>query len=457
MVDRNACWCSPFRLLILATAAFVIAVTASTGLAERQLPSAAEQEAIAYSASTPTDPIAQLQQRIAAGEVELDFDEQHGYLSSLLSYLEIPVSSQGLIFSRTSLQVDRITPWSPRAVYFNDDVYVGWVQGGPVIEIASVDPTLGAVFYTLPQDASEPPTFERQTTTCLMCHDSSSVTGGVPGFIVRSVVTDRYGYAISTLHEGPTTDRTPLEDRWGGWYVTGSSGTGRHAGNTMSPLLSHEVGNVKNHVAELDLRSGGNLTDLSPRFSTKPYLSPHSDIVALLVIAHQATIHNLITIANYETRKALDDEAIVVKVAGRELEPGEHLDSTMIRVERAAEPLVRGMLFVKAALLDAPITGASGFTSEFSSRGPRDRDGRSLRDLDLERSVFRYPLTFLIYSDSFDALPSLVKDHVYRRLREVLSGEDTGEEFVHLTVSDREAILEILADTKPDFAALMTE
>jgi hypothetical protein len=197
----------------------VCSLFAASALVADQLPRLAEDSAIAYSKTAATDPVARLQQKIEAGETTLEFDEQRGYLPALLHALEVPVSSQALVFSRTSLQVDRIAPWSPRAVYFNDDVYVGWVQGGPIMEIASVDPKLGAVFYTVDQENRDRPVFQRQARTCLQCHDSSS-TDGVPGLIMRSVVTDRYGYPVSA-GTSATTDRTKLEERWGGWYVTG--------------------------------------------------------------------------------------------------------------------------------------------------------------------------------------------------------------------------------------------
>jgi hypothetical protein len=415
------------------------------------VPSDADHEAIAYSATAPTDPIARLQQRIAAGEETLRFDEEHGYLPSLLESLGIPVSSQGLVFSRTSLQVDRISPWTPRAVYFNDDVYVGWVQGGPILEIASVDPKLGAVFYTLPQQPGTAPSFQRQTGTCLMCHDSSSITGGVPGFILRSVFTDRYGYVVSSLRDGATTDRTPLKDRWGGWYVTGTHGTATHAGNVMAADLAHEVGNVEHYMTRADLTAGGNVTDLKGRVDTRPYLSSHSDIVALLVLAHQTSVHNLVTRAGYEARKALHDEKALLEAVGGGAGGQDHLPLTLNRIEAASEPLVRAMLFAREVPLGSPVRGTSDFAADFCRRGPRDRKGRSLRDLDLETWLFRYPVSFLLYSESFDALPDLVKNTVYRRIREVLTGADPGKEFAHLSTSDRTAILEILRDTKPDF------
>ena len=157
---------------------------------------------------SPIDPVAALQQRLAAGEAVLEYEDQHGYLVSLLEALDIPVSSQGLIFSRTSLQTNLITPWTPRAVYYNDDVYIGWVQDSQIIEIASIDPDDGGVFYTLDQDP-EGIRFNEEGTTCLMCHESRAVTEGIPGVMVRSVVVDRFGYPISPLHEGSTSVASP--------------------------------------------------------------------------------------------------------------------------------------------------------------------------------------------------------------------------------------------------------
>jgi hypothetical protein len=393
-----------------------------------QFANVAEHEAIAYSTSTPTDAIAHLQSKIDSGAVKLEFDTHHGYLPAVLKALQVPVSSQGLVFSRTSLQVDHIAPWTPRAVYFNDDVYVGWVQGGPIMEIASADPKLGAVFYTLEQRMADRPTFERQTRTCLACHDSSSSTGGVPGFLLRSVYPDRYGYAISTVREAATTDRSSLDQRWGGWYVTGTHGTQQHMGNLMAADLVHEVGNVQRYVAGVTLGPNGNVTDLHDRFSTAKYLTPHSDIVALLVLAHQTYVHNLITAASYSGR----------------------IDPQGVQTKTAAERLVRAMLFVKETPLTGAIQGTSGFADAFVASGPRDGRGRSLREFDLKHRLFRYPLSYLIYSQAFDAMPDVVKRTVYERLREVLTGDDASPEFSHLSASDRKAILEILDDTKPE-------
>jgi len=388
-------------------------------------------DAVHYATATPDDPVARLQKKLDAGTATLVFDKDRGYLPAVLRALDVPVSSQGLVFSRTSLQVDRIAPWSPRAIYFNDDVYVGWVQNGPIMEVASVDPVLGGVFYTLRQEAADHPVFERQTQQCLQCHDSSSSTGGVPGFIMRSVVPDRYGYVMAA--GDPTTDRTPLEKRWGGWYVTGTLGDRPHAGNVNAPVLTSEAGNVQVYLARAKLLSKKDVVDLKSRFDVDPYLAPHSDAVALLVLAHQASVHNLITDAGYQARLA-----------------GDVLD---MRAKGAAERLLRAMLFVDAAPIGGPVKGTSPFAEEFPKSGPRDAKGRSLRDLDLTDRLFRYPLSYLVYSEAFDALPAPTKKYVYERLDAVLDGADTAPEFGHLSPADRAAVREILEETKPDFGS----
>lgn len=245
--------------------------------------------------------------------------------------------------------------------------------------------------------------------------------------------------------QGVTTDRTPLADRWGGWYVTGSVGRQPHLGNVLAPQLGHEIVNPQAALAKLRAQPHETVTDSSARFDPAPYLTPHSDAVALMVLAHQASVHNLITAAGYEAKRAEYDDRIAGAAARSE--------NTRMRIETAGERLVRAMLFVKEAPLAEPIAGSSGYAAEFSKLGPRDAKGRSLRELDLTRRLFKYPLSYLVYSESFDALPGSVKTYVYRRLSEVLSGSDERPEFAHLSAADRAAIREILEATKPEFSA----
>lgn len=416
---------SRLRLACLGLALVFVGVTAARVAAFQ---SAAERRIARYAAATPVDAVSRLQQRMDAGEVTLTFDEPFGYLPSLLSALHVPVSSQLLVFSKTSFQLDRIAPWSPRAVYFGDEVYVGWVQRGTIIEIAAVDPLLGGVFYTLDQQAAAKPRFQRETHNCLQCHDSSLNTGGVPGFVVQSVYTDRYGYPLPSPHNPVSSDRTRLRDRFGGWYVTGTHGDQVHMGNLMAPEAAREIGNVSVYLDRLDLKATGNVTDLSKRFNTKPYLSSGSDIAALMLLIHQSSLHNAMTQAS--------------------------LDADGRDAASSAEALVRELLFIGEARLTAPVAGSPQFVADFTKAGPRDHQGRSLRDLDLTRRLLKYPLSYLIYSDGFNGLPASVKTFVARRLTEVLTGKDASGDFSSLTPSDRQAIVEILQDTKPGFLNL---
>lgn len=407
----------------------------------------ADNDAIRYSTATSADAVAQLQRRLDAGSTTLRFEAKGGYLNSVLQELGIPISSQTLVFSKTSGQRELISPPKPRALYFHHDVYVGWVQGSSVLEIAAVDPELGAVFYTLRQENTAGPTFQRQTQACLPCHDSPSLTGGVPGLIVKSVHPDNEGEPIVSARTFVTTPQSPLKERWGGWYVTGRHGAQLHMGNAIATHNPDGIGN-------LDLTRGANLTDLRTRIDTRPYLGRHSDIVALMVLEHQIQVQNLITRASYRTRMAQQFDRARNKELGRD--PEFVPDSTRNVVSRVAEPLVRAMLVVDEARLTDPVAGTSGFSNQFANQGPRDHAGRSLFELDLVRRLFRYPCSYLIYSASFDALPPAVKDYVYRRLWEVLTGEDPSEVFAHLSQDDRTAIRDILVETKPDFAAWRT-
>ncbi|PYS40727.1 MAG: hypothetical protein DMG14_09605 [Acidobacteria bacterium] len=379
---------------------------------------------------------ADLAQQIQARKIVLNYDETHGYLRSLLKQLNVPISSQTLVFSKSSFQLSQIGPEAPRAVYFNDDVYVGWVNHGQFIEIAEVDPQTGPVFYKLTQEYDPYPLVQRETEECLVCHDTFQTSTPVPRLLMLSVLPNPEGNALKAAAL-ITNDQSPLRERWGGWYVTGTHGMQRHLGNTLVRARADDVDDMKKFIARMDLSVGANVTDLRSKFDTKEYLSPHSDIVALMVLGHQTHVHNMITSGVYEIRDAITQGLSREKMADA--------------VKDAGERIVRAMLFVSEAQLTEPIRGTSSFAEEFMKRGPRDSKGRSLRDLDLQHRLLRYPLSYLIYSKSFDAMPGELKDYVNRRVREVLTGEDKSADFQHLSAEDRTAILEILRETKPGF------
>ncbi len=398
-----------------------------------------DREPINYTTSQPDTCIERLQRRIEQGTATLSFDAQRGYLPSVLQELKVSTTTQMLVFSKTSLQRQRIAPPTPRALYFNDDVYVGFCQEGEVLEISAVDPQLGTVFYTLEQQPSEKPKFVRQTDSCLICHGSSQAQG-IPGNLVRSVYPDRDGFPILSSGSFRIDQTSPIEKRWGGWYVTGQHGTQKHLGNLIV--------RGKQEPEQIDNSHGHNVTDLSSRLDVSEYLTPHSDIVALMVLEHQAMAHNLLTQANFTTRQALHYQATL----NRELhEPEDHRwASTVSRIKSVGEPLVKYLLFSGEPRLQCPIQGTSGFAATFMKQGPRDAQGRSLRDLDLQTRLFKYPCSYLIYSPSFDGLPADVRDVVLQRLWNILQGQDASPEFAHLTAADRTAIREILVATKPN-------
>jgi hypothetical protein len=396
-----------------------------------------EAPPISYSDSTPDNRVSRLVKAIEDGEVTLATTREQGYLPSLLEALKVPVESQMLVFSKTSLQTRRISPRTPRAIYFSDDVYVGYCMAGDVIEITAVDPKLGAVFYTLDQTKPEIPQVKRQTDSCLVCH-SSSRTAGVPGHLARSLFVDRGGQPIFSAGSHMVDYTTPIEDRWGGWYVTGTHGAQQHLGN-----LVIEGNRVDGPV---DNSAGQNVRNVTDRFNTSRYLSPHSDIVALMVFEHQIVVHNRITKANFATRQALEYDKTMKEALGES--DDKLLDSTQRRIESAAGDLVDALLLVGEATLTEPVEGTSGFGEMFTKQGPRDPQGRSLRQLDLERRLWVYPCSYVIYSEAFDALPPQTREVVWRRLAEILSGEDTAQKYAHLSADDRRAIAEILLATK---------
>lgn len=395
--------------------------------------------AIRYEHSVPSDPVARLAAQLTSGKRTLTWDADTGYLKSLLCALDIPASSQTLVFSKTSFQRDRITPKTPRALYFNDSVYVGFVEAGDVIELASHDPQNGATFYVLDQKPSSGAAAPRRVQEeCLRCHESAT-TNEIPGFLLRSVFPSADGQPALAEGSFVITSETPFEQRWGGWYVTGTHGRARHMGNaTLKASQKHET---------FDKESGANLVNVRSRFNATAYLRDTSDIVALMVMEHQTHVQNLITQANYHTRIALHDNRVMNEALGEPLYRVR--EATERRVVAAVEPLVRAMVMANEVTLSDPIAGTSGFSDDFARQGPFDRKGRSLRQLDLQRRVFAFPLSYLVYSPALDSLPPLASKRFWLRMCDVLNGRDRlGADIAAKT---RTAVREILRDTKPSF------
>ena len=346
----------------------------------------------------------------------------------MLEAFRIPIESQVTVFSGTSNQAALISPRNPRALYFNDSVLVGWVRGSDTLEVASVDPTQGVILYSLAQKQADRPAFRRDDGTCLTCHLTWD-TLGVPGLVVMSVFTipdDKYSYASGSFAD----HRSSFTERWGGWDVTGRTGAISHLGNDIDLARKN-----RRPTAEHKLDS------LAGLFDARGFISPHSDVVALMTLEHQATMTNLITRTGWEARVSAQTRAVAPAPP--------RARSGVDRVRDAATELVDYMLFVDEAPLDGPIAGSSQFAQKFTSEGPRDKRGRSLRQFDLEHRLMRYPCSYLIYSDAFEQMPRLAKDAVYERMWRVLSGQEQAAPYNRFSRDDRRAVVDILLETKP--------
>lgn len=370
-----------------------------------------DQPEIGYFTKPVTDSVAMLNGKLASGEVRLERAQVGGYLRAVLDALKVPVESQLVVFSRSSLQQRIIYPTNPRTIFFNDSVAVGWVRGEPFVEVAAQDARQGIHFYTLNQTPDAHPKFlRRDSTPCLQCHESMAAAG-IPGMLVRSSPVGDDGFPMRERGNYVTDHRSPFEERWGGWFVTGEVSMS-HLGNRITA----------------DAQAPAAFETLASQFDTGGYLSPYSDVAALMVFDHQMRMMNLITRLGWEFRvgKAAD-------------------------LDDAVREFVDYLLFVDEAPLPGKVRGTSGFAEKFSSNGPRDSAGRSLRELDLTRRLMKYPCSYMIYSEAFDGMPLAAKDAVYRRMWRVLSGK---EPYGRLSAEDRKAVIGILRETKhglPDY------
>jgi hypothetical protein len=378
-----------------------------------------DEDLIGYGRAKDTNAVTALQDRLDAASTSLPKDAKGSLLPAILRELGVPVASQVLVFSKTSFQRERIGPSNPRALYFNDSVYVGHVPGSPILEFTAVDPALGAVFYTLDESSVQRPRFVR-TDQCTECH-ASARTMGVPGHLVRSFETDESGVVDLLTAVDPVNHRTPLSDRWGGWYVTGRHGNQTHRGNLVGKAAFERQRAYPNHSA--------NVTNLSRWIDPSKYLAPTSDIVALMVLEHQQHGQNFITRLGYEARLQLSAYG--------------HVNYLRPQIDA----FLRYVLLADEARLGSPISGSEEFRRAFEATGPRDAKGRSLRDLELRTRLFVHPCSFLIQGELFGALPAPLRDRILARLDEALASGIPTDATRHIDPLERATLREILADT----------
>jgi hypothetical protein len=400
------------RLLLIA-GAVVLSSTAAATLAQQRRSGAFDQSinhpAIKYLTADTDTVVDRLNAKLRDGSAKLVYDQKTGYLKSVLTLLNVPVESQVMVYTQTSLQAQHIKMTNPRAVYFNDTVSVGYIRGAGLIEVVAQDPKMGSIFYTVREEPAQQATFGRDQQ-CLRCHLSWD-TLGVPGLSVLTTFPRKS--EMDYANGGFVDHYKPIEERWGGWYVTGKKLPPRHMGNY--PLIIPK-GITSPPPARVSLEG---------QFDLDGYLTPYSDIVALMVLEHRAHFSNLVTRATWETK----------------------LGETM-RIAEAADALTDYMLFVdEAKIPGGGIEGSSGYAEQFTAQGPRDPKGRSLRELDLKTRLFKYPLSYMIYSPAFQGMPEAPKNLVMGKIERVLSGEINDPKYAHLTPEIRTAIREILQST----------
>lgn len=402
------------RLLLLSTAVALLS-TVALGVSQQRRTGAFDQSinhpAIQYQTAESRTAVDRLNAKLRDGSAKLVFDEKTGYLKSVLDLLNVPVESQILVYTKTSLQAQHVRMDNPRAIYFNDDVAVGYVRGAGLIEIVAQDPVLGSVFYSIHQ-TPVPNTSLARDSQCLRCHLSWD-TLGVPGLTVLTTFPRK---SEDDYANGGVVDHyRPIEERWGGWFVTGKKVPARHMGNF--PLIMPKP---------IDTPPAARVS-LQGQLDLSGYLTPYSDIVALMVLDHQAHFSNLVTRATWEARLG---------------EP--------MRVAEAAQTLADYILFVDEAKIDGGIEGSSGFAEKFVAAGPKDAKGRSLRELDLKTRLLKYPVSYMIYSEAFRNMPAAARNLVMGHIDGVLSGEISGPKYAHLTPQLRTEIREILKQTATD-------
>jgi hypothetical protein len=398
-----------------------------------------EKAPIHYSTATPQDAVQRLQARLESAAAPFAGSERE-ILRAVLAALEVPIASQVVVFSRTSLQRGRIRPSTPRALYFSDTVYVGWVPGG-LIEVAAIDPHLGPIFYSFdPRQVKAPAARFVRDNDCLRCHGGAFVRD-IPGVFVRSVVTAPNGEPLLRFGSEVIDDETPFAHRWGGWYVTGYTGTEPHRGNAFGS----DSGDLNVFPVSTERPQ-----ELSRFFDTAEYLAPTSDVVALLVLEHQLTMQNALTRAALNARKMIAYQHSLQKAFGEPQTDTPAYDSVKSVFASAAEEVVDRLLFRGAASLPEGVDGHPEFRASFVESAVRTASGASLREVLARGQLFKLRCSYLIYSESFRALPAPLQSEVSRRLLAALESDSPDSRYAYLPRGERQEILRVLRETHPE-------
>ena len=369
------------------------------------------------------DPFTQLKPALESGEIVLDRSSEKGFVLSLLKALNIPASSQLLLFSTTSLQLSLISPGNPRALYFNENIYLGWVPGGK-IEIASIDPELGAVFYIFDLPRAERPIAIERSNRCMNCH-AGSETAHVPGLVIKSVIPGPSGGSLDAFRIDLTGHAIPFSERFGGWYLTGHGSLTNHWANLLGKMNSGTLSTSPIQPGE--------------RFDWSRYPVATSDILPHLIHEHQAGFVNRVTEAIYRVR------------AARFNSRGKSSDELNTEIRCQAKVITDYLLFRDEAPLPAPIVGDASFKEEFLRQQRKSSAGASLKEFDLQDRLFKYRCSYMIHTPLFSNLPAALKAEVFANLKSALQGDSP--DYAYVPAAEKKRIAAILRETLPDLPA----
>jgi len=378
-----------------------------------------------YLEKLPQDPFSNFKRKMESGIIKLNFGSEKKYLSSLLDELTISPHSQLLVYSTTSLQLSRISPTNPRAIYFTDDIYLGYVPGGQ-IEIIGIDPQLGAIPYifNLPKENDfKHPTIYR-SKRCMNCHASPDI-GGAPGLLIASVIPGDGGGSIDAFRKKISGHGVPYEKRFGGWHITG-----RHP---FVETWANQIG---------EMRDGNILKIPNPPgkyFTWDKYLTEKSDLIPHLLLEHQIGFTNRCIAITYKFRE--------LKILNR--------DSRNINlIEEETQSLLSYILFKNEALLpENKINSETQYVLDFENSSTRNQKGKDLRKLNLKTRLFNLRCSYMIFSNSFSGLPSVIKDCLINKLHLILSCDQKKipPAFSYLGNDERKIIKQILSTSLPGF------
>ncbi|MEA3208281.1 MAG: hypothetical protein QOE70_1338 [Chthoniobacter sp.] len=376
-----------------------------------------------YYQRTLRDRFTRIKDDVESGKIALDRHSEKAFVISLLRALGIPATSQMLVFSTTSLQLRLISPASPRALYFTEDLYIGYVPGGR-IEVVSLDPELGAIFYIFDIPRGEQPVRVERSTRCMNCHAAED-TGQVPGLVVKSVVPGPTGGSLDSFRREQTGHAIPFDQRFGGWYVTGGSALAQPWANVIGRLFA---GNISKQTIP-----PGTLFD----FAHYPVAT--SDLLPQLLLEHQAGFVNRVVAATYRARTHL------------------HTDQGVLSAEHAAELdeqariVTRYLLFAdEVPLPPGGVEGDAAFKTDFLRDRRSAANGISLKDFDLRTRLLQHRCSYMIYSAVWQGLPPAIKERIYRRLRAALDPARPEAEYAYLPTAEKQSIRAILRATLTD-------